>query len=319
MNNQDSAHSIKMSAIVPNYNSAEFLPRSLQSLLNQTESFTEIIIIDDGSTDDSLTVIRSYMNEFPIIRLIQHDTNQGVCAALNSGIAQTIGDYIILCAADDWYHQEIVSLSKKIIKQFPSVGLVCGEAMLSRYDAVAFRRMLVYPTERLITPIELKKLANKGYVDFNGSGGMFMRREAVLKAGMLYPQLRWHSDWLLYFLVALQYGFYYTRSIFVYIDLRKESYSENKKNWKIQKQVMIDLIEILKVYHTYLWKDFKKASLLPHYSIRCIPLFLSDTRLRGFVSLRLLWRFLINNKIVVSLGRLLPYPLMMKVKKLLKA
>src|SRR5665213_1517564 len=90
-----------ISAIIPNYNSIEFLPKAIQSLLNQEEAFSEIIIVDDGSIDNSVEVIQLLIQEHPSIRLIRHEHNQGVCAALNTGIQSATGDYILLGAADD--------------------------------------------------------------------------------------------------------------------------------------------------------------------------------------------------------------------------
>ncbi len=311
---------IKTTAIVPNYNSSEFLAKSLQSLVNQTEPFTEIIVVDDGSTDQSLTLIDDFMKKYPLISLIKHETNQGVCAALNTGIAHATGDYIILCAADDWYHQDIVKYANQTSRQFPSVGLICGDAIVNRFDMRStFRRMLSYKKNRLISPDEFKKIARRQYVGFNGGGGMFMHRESVLKAGLLYPQLRWHCDWLLYFVVALEQGIFYIDSVFVYINMRKEGYSEGKKNWKVQKQVIKDTLLLLEDRYSHLWNDFKKAALLPHYSIRYVPLFLKYPYARRFFSLSLMWKFIINNNIVIRIGRLFPYRIILGLRKLLRS
>jgi len=312
---------IKISAILPNYNSVEFLSRAIQSLLDQTEAFTEILIVDDGSTDDSLSVIREFMRSHSIIRLLRHEKNQGVCKALNYGIEQATGDYIILCAADDWYHEQIVALAKKIIRNHPSVGLICGDAIVNRYDKnVSFRRMLPYARKNaFISAAEFTTLSRNSYVGFNGGGGMFMNRQAVLAAGMLHSKLRWHCDWLLYFVVAFQQGLYYCDEIFVYVNLRKGSYSEGRNIWKQQKQVMLDTVQILSQHYPALWGAFKAAALLPSYAIRYIPLFLFYPMLRRFFTIKLLWKLLLNNKMVVRIGRLFPYWIILGVRKLLRA
>lgn len=311
----------KISAIVPNYNDAVLLPNAINSLLKQTEALTEIIIIDDGSTDNSLDIINNFIDKHPHIRLIQHEKNQGVCAALNHGIEQATGDYVILCAADDSYNDNMVALAKQAIRKTPRVGLICGDAIVSRFDmANSFKRTLPYSKKNdWITPDEFQCLAKRGYVGFNGGGGMLMKRQAILEAGMLYPELRWHCDWLLYFAIAMHHGIYYIDEIFIHIQMRQKSYSEGKRNWKIQKQVMLDTVHILNQRHPDLWNHFKEAALLPNYSIRYLPLFLFDPTLRQFLTLQLVWKLFINNRAVVRIGRLFPYRIILRARKLLRA
>ncbi len=313
-------HKYKFSAIVPNYNSSTFLPKALHSLLHQTESFHEIIIVDDGSTDDSLKIIDSFMAHNPVIQLVRHQNNQGVSKALNTGILHATGDYIILCAADDSYDENIVKTTRQILKKNPDIGLICGNANIDRFDMIApFLRTLPFPKNRVTTPEDFKSIIRKQYVGFNGGGGMFMQREAVVKAGMLYPETRWHSDWLLYFVIALRQGFFYSDSLFTHIHMRKESYSENKKNWPIQKEVMINTIELIKQQYPELWIDFKEAALLPFYSLRCMTLCLYQSTFRQFFSFALLWKSFINNKLVVKIGRLFPYKIILQCRKFLRS
>lgn len=315
------SHTIKISALLPNYNDAALLPKAILSLLNQTAPLTEIIIIDDGSTDNSLDIIHGFMQEHPHIRLIQHETNEGVCAALNHGIEQAIGDYVLLCAADDSYHPNMAALAKQAIQKYPRVGLICGDALVNRFDlSKTFHRTLPYRKKNdWITSDEFKTLASRGYVGFNGGGGMLINRQAILEAGKLYPQLRWHCDWLLYFAIAFRHGIYYIDQVFVHIFMRQNSYSEGKCQWKVQKQVLLDTIHILNHQYPLLWNDFKEAALLPHYDIRYLPLFLLDPILRRYFTFRLLWKICLNNPAVVRIGRLFPYRMILHARKLLKA
>lgn len=312
---------IKVSAILPNFNDAELLPRAIRSLLNQSEPISELIIVDDGSTDNSLAVIESYMNEHHIIRLIQHDTNRGVCAALNTGIENATGDYVILCAADDWYAENMIAHAKKAIRQNPRVGLVCGDAIVSRFDMEAdFKRTLPYSKKNAwINSVEFRAIAKTGYVGFNGGGGMLIKRQAILEAGMLYPELRWHCDWLLYFTIALRHGIYYVDHVFVHINMRKTSYSEGKQDKNVQNTVMLATIRLIQDRVPDLWSYFKSGGLLPHYSMRYIPLFISDPIARSYVTWRMIWKTIINNRLIVRIGRLFPYRVILQARKLLRA
>ncbi|EKD72972.1 MAG: Glycosyl transferase, family 2 [uncultured bacterium] len=313
-------HRVNVSAILPNYNDAVLLPRAIQSLLAQSQSLTEIIIVDDASTDNSIQVIQSYLKLYPTITLIQHAANQGVSAALNTGIMRANGDYIILCAADDWYAEHMVRLASAAILRFPGVGLVCGDAIVSRFDLPApFRRTLPYAKDAWISAREFQAIAKQSYVGFNSSGGMLLRREAVLKAGMLYPAMRWHSDWFLYFAVAIREGICYIDELFIHINMRKTSYSEGKSKRTTQNQVIRDTIHILKRAHPDLWHTFREAALLPHYDVRYFVLFLMDPVLKGYMTPKLLWKLLINNRMVVRIGRYMPYHVILQARRWLRA
>ena len=314
-------HPTTISAILPNYNHADLLPGAIQSLIAQSEPLTEIIIVDDGSTDHSLHVIHSFMHQHQNIRLIKHSSNKGVSEALNTGIKHAIGEYVMLCAADDRYSEKMAACGKEGMLLYPEVGIICGDAIVHRFDMKKkFKRTLPYLKKRTwIPPAEFRALAKHQYVGFNSGGSMLMKRSAVIEAGMLYPATRWHNDWLLYFTIAMMHGIYYVDEIFIEINMRKESYSENKKQRAIQKEVMLSTIHILHNHPLPLWCAFKEGALLPHYSLYDIPLFLRDPIARQYITWRLIWRCFINNHFIVRLGRLFPYWIILRARQLLRA
>jgi glycosyltransferase involved in cell wall biosynthesis len=85
-----------VSVIIPAYNSARFLPEAIESVLKQTYPVLEIIVVDDGSIDNTKEVCQNY----PTVKYI-YQKNQGVSAARNTGIYAATGDYLILLDADD--------------------------------------------------------------------------------------------------------------------------------------------------------------------------------------------------------------------------
>lgn len=312
--------SIKISAILPTYNSRQYLAKSIQSLIDQTEPFDEIIIIDDGSTDDSINIINTFVSQHKNIYLLKHTSNQGVCEALNNGLKYATGDYVILCAADDCYFRDIVEHAKSCAQKYPTIGIICGDANVYHNKKKSPNyRMLPFSENTLITSNLFKKIAYRYHVYFNGSGGMFMKRDAILQAGLLHHELRWHSDWLLYITIALQHGIYYIKTPFVDIYMREQSYSSNRLNYAKQKQVMLNTYYAIKNRYPDLWLCFKRAALAPHYTPRYIGLFLSDPTLRKFITLKLLWKLLINNSMITRIGKLFPYRTSLTVRRLIRA
>ena len=104
----------KISVLMPVYNGEQFLDKSINSILNQTFNNFEYIIINDGSTDDSLKIIESY--EDSRIKIINFSKNMGISAALNNGLNVAKGDYIARQDQDDISHPERFMLQVEYLK-----------------------------------------------------------------------------------------------------------------------------------------------------------------------------------------------------------
>jgi GT2 family glycosyltransferase len=112
-----------VSVIVPTYNRAYCLPRALDSVLAQTHSRFEVVLIDDGSTDGTADLVaRSYGRDSPIKYFYQK--NAGVTAARNAGLARAQGDYIALLDSDDVWMPWKLELQLACFRQCPEVGMV---------------------------------------------------------------------------------------------------------------------------------------------------------------------------------------------------
>lgn len=96
----------KISVVVPAYNAETTLQRSIESILNQSYSNIEIIIVDDGSEDQTREVAQTLREKDDRIRII-HQTNSGVSAARNKGLETATGEYITFLDADDYMESEV--------------------------------------------------------------------------------------------------------------------------------------------------------------------------------------------------------------------
>ena len=90
-----------VSVIVPAYNVERFLPRCIESLLKQSYSNLEIIIVDDGSTDKTGDIAEGYAEKYDHIRCI-HKENGGLSDARNMGLKYSKGEYVVFFDSDDW-------------------------------------------------------------------------------------------------------------------------------------------------------------------------------------------------------------------------
>ncbi|MGN1139127.1 MAG: glycosyltransferase family 2 protein [Ruminococcus sp.] len=92
---------VLLSIIIPVYNAEKFIDRCLKSITNEIAENTEVVIVDDGSTDNSYEICKSFENQYSSFRVI-HKNNEGVSVARNVGIENSRGKYILFLDADDW-------------------------------------------------------------------------------------------------------------------------------------------------------------------------------------------------------------------------
>ncbi|MGD1871437.1 MAG: glycosyltransferase family 2 protein [Mastigocoleus sp.] len=113
-----------VSVIVPAYNAEAFISRTLESILSQTYKNIEVIIVDDGSQDNTVNIVKNFIKRDQRIRLLQQE-NSGVASARNLAIAHACGEYIAPIDADDiWYPENIEKQIESISNSDSSVGLV---------------------------------------------------------------------------------------------------------------------------------------------------------------------------------------------------
>jgi glycosyltransferase involved in cell wall biosynthesis len=115
---------MKFSVIIPLYNKAPYVRKALETVCAQTYHDYEIIVINDGSMDNSAIIAEEYLNGVEGISYkILSQQNAGVSVARNNGVAQASGDYIAFLDADDWWEPTYLERMAQLIKDYPEAGL----------------------------------------------------------------------------------------------------------------------------------------------------------------------------------------------------
>ena len=109
----------RFSIIVPLYNKASYVRKALDSIISQTFTDWECIIVDDGSTDGSVDVVREMKVEDKILT----QSNSGVAAARNNGVKASGGEYLCFLDADDWWEPTFLEEVDRLINEYPEAGL----------------------------------------------------------------------------------------------------------------------------------------------------------------------------------------------------
>ncbi|MHB1357073.1 MAG: glycosyltransferase family 2 protein [Anaerolineae bacterium] len=192
---------ILVSVIITTHNRARLLPRALHSVLDQTYSSLECIIVDDASSDETPDVVRQHQDSR--ISYYRHESNRGASAARNTGILQARGELIAFLDDDDeWLPTK---LEKQVALMEASPDQV-GVAYCTHYAVYpgANSRMEVLKPSTFVGNIYLKLLC--GWGPATGSSAL-VKREVFQTCGLLDETLQSYTDYDLWLRVSQRYLF----------------------------------------------------------------------------------------------------------------
>jgi len=192
----------KVSVIIPTYNRAYLIGRALKSVLNQSYRDFEVIVVDDGSTDNTNEVIKSFIDER--IRYYYHKKNKGYPEALNTGLNLARGSFIAFQDDDDEWFPEKLNKQMMIFKKVnQNVGVVYSGFWKIRND-----KKIYIPSSHVVQKegnIHTELL--KG--NFVGMPSSIVRRECFDKVGMFDTTISYLQDWELWIRISKYYEFKY--------------------------------------------------------------------------------------------------------------
>jgi hypothetical protein len=203
-----------ISLLLANYNNGIFLRTSLEAVLSQTRLPDEIIIVDDGSTDESIEVIQRFISMCPRARLLRHERNLGQHAAIQRALLEARCDYIVWASSDDLLLPRFIEKSVNILSSHPGVGLCFSQLCAWREDTGVVRQFSrkshgaafdLGTESRCYSPRELREVLRRRYLWISGNT-VVARRDALLAMGGFDARLRWHADWFAFYAVALRHG-----------------------------------------------------------------------------------------------------------------
>jgi glycosyltransferase involved in cell wall biosynthesis len=189
-----------VSVIIPAYNAERFIARTLDSVLSQTYRNIEVIVVDDGSTDQTFEIVNRNSKMDSRIKLLQQP-NRGVAEARNVAIAASKGEFIAPIDADDvWHRDKLREQVECILREPPSVGLVYSWSVMIDENE--------NPILRIAHEWNGDVLADMVYSNFVGNGSApLIRRSCLDDAGFYDGELTPCEDWDLYLRIAEMYEF----------------------------------------------------------------------------------------------------------------
>ena len=236
-----------LTVVVPNFNHAHYLPDCLQALLDQSVPPTEIIVIDDASTDNSVAVIESFTKKHPIIRLYRNEQNQGVLHGMNRSLELARGEFLYFAAADDKVLPGLFEKSLHILAEHPQSGLCCSVGEWWDPEAGTYWRSGEDFTDHPchVPPEQLVKLIRRDQLRFAGHT-VVLRRAALVEAGKFILDLKWHTDWFAMCVVSFRHGICFVPEPLAVMRVHHTTYSAaGMRDRAAQREVLRQILELL--------------------------------------------------------------------------
>ncbi len=198
-----------LSVVICNYNHAHYLPEALQAILDQSYRPLEVIVIDDGSTDNSVEVLEGFARKDPIVRLYRNEQNQGIWFSADRGLSLATGEYIYFATADDRIYPSLFEKSMELLTQYPQAGLCSALVQLLGEDGEDkgwIKSPVISKTACFLPPEEVVATLIRYGFWFTGQTTI-CRRDAILReASGFIPELRHYADHFVDMVVALRDG-----------------------------------------------------------------------------------------------------------------
>ena len=243
-----------VSVIIPSYNAANYLDETLQSVLSQTYKEIEIIVVDDGSKDNTRQVLSNYKDKIKCI----YQENQGVSVARNNGFASSLGDFICFLDADDWFYPTNIEEKVQIITR-GGAGLV---------------HSWVEITDPYLKPIDLLKgKAGENLVNellnlippaIPCPSNVLIKRDVLNAVGLFDSHLNTSADFDLWLRIAHEFKVDVIERPLIKYRTTPQSMFSNIDLLIHNTEYIVKKYSALAQYKSYHWNHYKKRS---YYSI----------------------------------------------------
>ena len=255
---------------IPLYNGANFLHKCLESAINQTHQDLEILVVDDFSTDESVFIVKRFIEKDNRIRLIQNKENLGLVGNWNKAIQESTGKWIKMLFQDDILYPNCVEkMLSSCVNENKSVAICSRNFIINENISVSkktfYNRKEIkiehyFPIPQFVSPTEFSKTFTKDKLFFNFLGepiALFIEKELFNKYGLYDEDLVHLVDYEFLLRVIFNEGAYFIPEPLY--DFRVHSGSESNKNHFSENNIKIfkfEYLEPLLLYNKYLTNKF---------------------------------------------------------------
>jgi glycosyltransferase involved in cell wall biosynthesis len=212
---------LRVSAVIPTYNSAKYIRDAVESVLAQTYPVYEVLVVDDGSTDGTEELFKGYGNRIRYIR----QANAGPPVARNTGLAQAAGDWIALLDSDDLWTPQKIERQVAYLESHPACGLVYTD--MKTFDdsgiieeSVKISRNLRLPSGNIFPQMFAETLFQ--------TSAVLIRKSCIDRVGGFDTELRMGDDYELFLRISRHYELGYVDEPLV---LYRQHATQGTRTW----------------------------------------------------------------------------------------
>jgi glycosyltransferase involved in cell wall biosynthesis len=206
---------MKVSVILPTYNRAALLGTAMESVLGQSFGDLELVVVDDGSVDDTGRLVRRYQDADARVRYLRQE-NRGIGAAMNAGIRAASGQLIARIDSDDRWLPDLLETEVAILEARPEIGLVYSRGQWVDEDlnplSTLVGHALHFPHDTLRSML---------WGDATCSVTVVVRRECFERAGYFDESLATSEDWDMWLRFAFHYDFVFVDRVLAHLRRHK--------------------------------------------------------------------------------------------------
>ncbi len=266
----------EISIIIPVFNTEKYLERCLESVIAQKKIDYEVIVINDGSTDDSDLIIKKYEEKYSQVIKYFDKSNGGLSDARNFGVQKATGKYLCFIDSDDYIDKNLFEMIKPVIEQ---------DVDLIKYKCIRVEENCK-EIERIDGPVFDIKSGNEAFDELYANDVLIepawlylYKRSFYIENKFEFPVGKYHEDWAIvpYILIKAEtvvstniFGYYYVQS--------SNSITRNNNNQRIYKRAC-DMLEHYDYLNSKIKKDNVKSITMENFKIymsNCLILKLNE-------------------------------------------
>lgn len=257
-----------VSVILPNRNHGHFLPRALDGLLVQSYRHTEILVIDDASSDNSREVVGDYLARDARLQLLELTKHHGINQAVAATLPRIRGEYLYLAAADDLVAPSLLEKLVAQLDQHKGAGLCFSDPTEFQESG----RVVAFPLYLSDVPVfyepaHIVSIFQRNYFHISSNATLY-RTVHFRAAGGFRPELDRFSDWFVTYILALRHGACYVPEQLTSLTVRSDSYSAiSARDRKANRRLFERLLDVLsRPEYGDVFSRMREARLLPAYN-----------------------------------------------------
>lgn len=224
-----------ISIITPTYNRRDYLTETIESVLNQTYTNFEHLIVDDGSKDDTAAIVKAYQEYDKRVHYF-YQCNQGQSIARNFALNKAKGDFVCFLDSDDFWIPEKIEKQLEAFRKYPEVDVVYGDCLTidSQSNIISKKNMKRHSGK--ITALLLRD-------NFVSMSTTMVRKRCFDEMGGMSTRWRVADDYELWLRLSTKYFFYYLPEYLTYYRISEQQISSDTlQRLRVNKSIIIDFL-----------------------------------------------------------------------------